>query len=80
MNRRSFHTRAEQGMSTAEYAVGTLGAATIAAVLIGPANPILTWVQAVFEKVLTSMFTMEPGDFMTLPEVFSRAIESLWPW
>ncbi|MFD1859465.1 DUF4244 domain-containing protein [Aeromicrobium camelliae] len=80
MYREPFRTRAEKGMSTAEYAVGTLGAATIAAVLIGPGNPILTWVHAVFEQVLTSMFTMEPGDFMTLPQVFSRAIESLWPW
>lgn len=80
MLRQLLRARAEDGKSTAEYAVGTLGAATIAAILIGPGNPILKWVQAVFEKALTSLFTMDPADFLTLPEAFSRAIESLWPW
>ncbi|RLV57518.1 DUF4244 domain-containing protein [Aeromicrobium phragmitis] len=80
MMRKTFWRRHETGMSTAEYAVGTLGTATIAAVLIGPGNPIMQWVQAVFEKVLTSILTMDPDSFVSLPEAFVRAVESLWPW
>lgn len=60
--------RVECGQATAEYAVGVLGAVTIATVLIHPDSPVVealhAWIEDYVRRVLT----------IPLPDLFR------WPW
>ena len=59
----------ERGMSTSEYAVGTLGAVTIAGVIIGgPATTLGRWAHEFVAEQLTRALTSP------LPDLFR------WPW
>ncbi len=69
----------ERGMSTAEYSVGTLGAVSIAGLLIAP-NPIGDFVSKVFREAARLVVTGEFEDVLTLPRLIARAVGNLIPW
>lgn len=58
----------EQGQATAEYAVGVLGAVTIASILIHPDSPVVEALHARIEDYVAHAFRF------TLPDLFR------WPW
>lgn len=80
MFRPSVRRSRQSGTSTSEYAVGTLGAVTVAGLLLGPGSGFTDWIHSVFEKTIELLLAMEPDSVLTLPQLFSRAVESLWPW
>lgn len=58
----------EHGQATAEYAVGVLGAVTIASILIHPDSPVVEALHAWIEDYVAKSFRL------TLPDLFR------WPW
>lgn len=58
----------ERGQATAEYAVGVLGAVTVAAVLFGPDSMVAARVRELVADLLEGSFSL------ALPDLFR------WPW
>lgn len=65
---RAHRRPADSGQVTAEYAVGTLGAVSIAAVLIGPGAPVPRFLWSFWTTMIERSLTL------TLPDLFR------WPW
>lgn len=64
----------EHGQVTAEYAVGVVGAATIASFIIGPGGPVSEALRAWVEGYIEHSF------LFTLPDLFSAPDWLRWPW
>lgn len=60
--------RRDHGQVTAEYAVGTLGAVTIAAAIVGPISPVMKFIVYWTRECVEHAYTLN------LPDLFR------WPW
>ncbi|MBM9464112.1 DUF4244 domain-containing protein [Aeromicrobium sp. YIM 150415] len=79
MQHRGVGQRRERGMSTAEYTVGTLGAVSIAGLLVSN-NPISDFVTTVFREAVRIVVAGEVEDVLTLPRLIMRAVGDVLPW
>lgn len=76
---RMTRVRAERGMSTAEYSVGTLGAVSIAALLLAD-NPIREIAGSVFAEAARLIVDLEVSQLGQIPRVVIEAVQNAWPW
>ncbi|OUZ09234.1 hypothetical protein BHE97_10905 [Aeromicrobium sp. PE09-221] len=79
MQQRGTRQRRECGMSTAEYTVGTLGAVSIAGLLVS-SNPIGDFISTVFREAVRIVVSGEVEDVLTLPRLIMRAVGDVLPW
>jgi len=66
-------------MSTAEYSVGTLGAASLAA-LLSVDNPFRHLITRVFAETVRLVVDLDVRRLGELPRVVMEAVQNAWPW